>query len=249
MELPLDGRAAIVTGASSGMGAATARRLAAAGAHVALVGRDREKLTAIAEDIVSAGGQAHEIRADLTAPDAGQAVVREALEVLGGLQVLVHAAGVFEFEDVEDGTVEGLDRQWAINVRAPFALTQAALPHLAAGSSVIFVTSVAAHVGTPGCTAYSATKGALRALARSYAVGLASRGIRVNTIAPGEVATPMNAGRHADPKFLQDVIDGIPAGRVGHVDDIAAAVAFLASGSADFICGAELVIDGGYSAQ
>jgi NAD(P)-dependent dehydrogenase (short-subunit alcohol dehydrogenase family) len=245
----LDGKVAIITGASSGIGAAIGVELAGAGASVALVGRNRGRLTAAVESVEGAGGgRAAAVETDLTSDGGPAQIVGETLEVFGRIDVVVHAAGLFKPEPFADTTDDLLDEQWKTNVRAPYRLTQAVLPHLEEGSAIIFISSIAGHVGFLNSSAYCATKGAVELLVKALANELAPRGIRVNAIAPGNVRTPMNEHLLADPDYEQTMVDATPAGRIGEVEDIAPAVLFLASGAAKYVHGASIVVDGGWVA-
>lgn len=246
---PLRDRIAVVTGASSGIGAQIARELGSAGARIALVGRDSQRLAAVAGELAAAGAEAEPIVADLAAASGPEEVVDRALARFGGIDVLVHAAGVFLPTPFADTTDEQLDTQWATNVRAPFRLTRAAAGHLGDGSSIIFVSSICGHVGFPNSSAYCATKGAVELLVKSLTAEFAPRGIRVNAVAPGNVRTSINAHLLADEDYERRMLDSTPAGRVGEVGDIAPAVAFLASPAASYIHGASLLIDGGWVAS
>ncbi|GAF43675.1 SDR family NAD(P)-dependent oxidoreductase [Rhodococcus wratislaviensis] len=244
LSIDLSGKKALVTGASSGIGAEIAFTLAQAGADVAIVGRDESRLRETSERIEEAGGKVVKIAADLTADGAAEKVVAETVFSLGGLTTLVHSAGIFEVIPMIEG-VESLDRALAINIRAPYALTSAALPHLRGGGAVVFVSSIGGHVGFPGCTAYGASKGAIEALVKSLAVEEAPNGVRVAAVAPGNIRTPINAHLFTDPEYLAQELALTPAGRIGEVQDIAPAVAFLASNHASYVTGTSLVIDGG----
>lgn len=240
----------IVTGASSGMGAEIARAMAREGAGVTIVARDATRLGDTGRDIAEIGAGVTSVLVDITTDDAPRQIVDAAVESFGRIDVLVHSAGIFEPVPFEEATLESLDRQWAVNVRAPFAITQAALPHMAEGSSIIVITSLAGKVGFPQSTAYCATKGAQELFVRSLATELASRGIRVNAVAPGNVHTGMNNETYAaDPEYMQRLIQRTPAKRIGEVSDIAPGVVFLASDAARFILGATLAVDGGWTAQ
>jgi len=239
----LEGRTAVVTGASSGIGAGIARALGAAGAAVLLVGRDASRLETTAQEVE----RGRTLALDLTEDGAPERVVAEALAAFGALDVLVHAAGIYLPKPFAETTLDDLDRQWATNVRAPFALTQAALQHLE-GGTVVFVSSISGHVGVGGA-AYCATKGAGELMAKALAVDLGPRRIRVNCVAPGQIRTPMNAAFRADPAFERQVAEQTPWRRWGEVDDIAPAVVFLVSDAARFVHGASLVVDGGWTAQ
>jgi NAD(P)-dependent dehydrogenase (short-subunit alcohol dehydrogenase family) len=244
----LDGKVALVTGASSGIGAEIARALGAAGASVALVGRSAERLEQAVAAVAATGAVAVGITADLCADDAPAAVVAEAVERLGGIDVLVHSAGVYAMASLADTTDEILDGQWEVNARAPYRLTRAALPHLGAGSAVIFVSSMSGHIGSPDDSAYCASKGAVEMIVKALATELAPQGIRVNAVAPGNVHTPMNAAL-ITPEVQAQIEADTPAGRVGEVADISPAVVYLASSAASYVHGARLDIDGGMVAQ
>jgi len=246
---PLRSQVAVVTGASSGIGAQIARELAGAGASVFLIGRDENRLTAVTSGIESADGTAAYMSIDVTDADAPGAIVAGAVGRFGGVDILVHAAGVFLPTPFLETTDVDLDTQWNINVRAPFRLTRAAAPHLEAGSSVIFVSSICGHVGFPNSAAYCATKGAVELLVKSLTAEFGPLGIRVNAVAPGNVRTSINADLLADKDYEQQMLDSTPAGRVGEVEDIAPAVVFLASPAASYIHGASLLIDGGWVAS
>ena len=244
----LENRVAVVTGASSGIGAAAARALGAAGGRVVLVGRDRERLGEAAAAVEATGAEAHLVSADVTDGDGPGRIVAASLERFGAVDVLVHAAGVFLPTPFAETTDEALDQQWDVNLRAPYRLTREALPHLGRGGSVVFISSNAGHVGFPNSTAYCASKGAVELLVKALAMELAPRGIKVNAVAPGNVHTKMNAHLFADPEYTRQMLATTPAGRVGEVDDIAPAIVFLASPAADYIHGASLLVDGGWVA-
>ena len=243
---PLAGRTAVVTGASSGIGAASARALAAQGATVVVVGRRAERVTELAADIVAAGGAAHPLACDVTAERAAPEIVDRTLELTGGVQIMVHSAGLFEPVAVGDGAVAAMDRMYRTNARAPLALTEAALPHLGVGSSVVIISSICAFTAFGAGTAYSASKGAVAAMVAGLAVELGPRGIRVNAIAPGEVQTEMNEPSYAaDPTYLPRMIAATPLRMAAEPADIASVVAFLAGDDARFVHGTTIVADGG----
>jgi NAD(P)-dependent dehydrogenase (short-subunit alcohol dehydrogenase family) len=241
----LAGKVAIVTGASSGIGAAIAEAMSEAGAQVVLVGRDEERLR-------GAAGACRESRivvADLAADEAPARIVSEALDAFGRLDSLVHSAGIFWPKPLAEAPLEEFDQQWRVNVRAPYALTKAALPHLGRDGSVVFVSSIAGQVAFPNSAAYCATKGAVEQLAKALAVELSPQGIRVNAIAPGNIRTPMNEELLKDPGYEQMYLDGTPYGRVGVVEDVAPLAVFLASDAARYIHGESILVDGGWAAQ
>lgn len=245
LHIDLGGKRILVTGASSGIGAEIAATVATAGADVAIVGRDHARLEETAQRIREAGRTVASVAADLTDDDAGVRVVGAAVESLGGLDGIVHAAGIFDPQPFGDGGLEVLDRHLQANVRAPYGLTLAAIEHLRPGGSLVFISSIGGHVGFPECSAYGASKGAIEALVRSLAVEEAPNGVRVNAIAPGNVRTRMNAHLFEDPEYLAGELALTPLKRIGEVVDIAPAAAFLLSDAAAYITGTSLVIDGG----
>ncbi len=244
----LTSRVAVVTGASSGMGAEIAREMAASGARVVLVGRNKERLSGVVSEIRDAGGDCHSVRIDVTVEEAPGTIVSETLEAFGALNILAPVAGIFEWGPFEKTPVESLDRQWATNVRAPYRLIQAALPHLKPDGVVILVSSIAGVVGFPESVAYCATKGAIALMTKALAMEFASEGVRVNALAPGEIDTPMNVELYKNPDYIPYAISQTPARRLGYPDDIAPAAVFLASPAARFIHGQVLAVDGGWTA-
>lgn len=244
----LEGKVALVTGASSGMGEEITKAMAAAGARVVAVGRNQERLERV---VAAAAGDVFAIARDLTEDGAPQAVVDEAVGQMGKLDILANVAGIMELGPLAGTPVESLDRQYRTNVRAPFELTQAALPHLLqSGGAIIFISSMAALAAFPESAAYTATKGAIDAVARQLAVELAPQGVRVNAIAPGEIDTPMNTEFYAEhPEFVEEMEEFTPAGRLGRATDIAPAAVFLASDMASFVYGVSLPVDGGIVAR
>jgi NAD(P)-dependent dehydrogenase (short-subunit alcohol dehydrogenase family) len=241
----LDGRVAVVTGASSGIGAAIAEALSQSGARVVLTGRDEARLREVAARV----GDHHVVAADLAEDGAPAAVVDETVRVFGALNVLVHAAGIFWPKPFAEAPLSDFDEQFRVNVRAPYALTQAALPHLRPDGSVIFISSIAGHVGFPSSTAYCATKGAIELMTKSLAMELAPIGVRVNAIAPGNIHTPMNARFFESDDYNRSMIERTPFGRVGVVEDIAPVAVFLASDAARYVHGESILVDGGWAAQ
>jgi NAD(P)-dependent dehydrogenase (short-subunit alcohol dehydrogenase family) len=245
----LSRRAVIVTGASSGIGRGVAEAMAAEGARVLLQGRDEARLAAAAAAVEAAGGESAVCACELTAADGPARIVDAALDALGGIDVIVHSAGIFEPMPFADTPMESFDRQMHVNVRAPFELTQRALPHLGDGSAVIFVSSIAGSIGFPQSGAYCASKGAVELLTRSLACELAPA-VRVACVAPGNTHTPMNAWQFAaSAEYERSLIDQTPAGRIADVEDIVPAVVFLASRGARFVHGATLLVDGGWTAR
>jgi NAD(P)-dependent dehydrogenase (short-subunit alcohol dehydrogenase family) len=243
----LTNKIALVTGASRGIGRATASRLAEAGARV-IVHYSASKAAAdeLVAEIRAKGGQADAVGGDLSASDAAHKLA-EAIKalVIEKLDVLVNNAGVANLGAIQDQTVEDFDRHFAINVRAPYFLTQQLLPLLGEGSSVIFLSSVVARVAFDGTSAYSATKGAVEVITRNLAKELGPRGIRVNAIAPGAIDTDMAQGFIGSDEGREYVKNMQALKRIGQPDDIADAVLFLASDQSRWVDGRSLEVSGG----
>jgi NAD(P)-dependent dehydrogenase (short-subunit alcohol dehydrogenase family) len=235
----------LVTGATSGIGHAVAAALARQGAAVVLVGRSHTRLE---RALAQLDGKEHHrlVVADLADDEQVTKLARVAIEDGAPLDGLIHCAGTFELARFEKVGMADLDQTWAINARAPFRLTQALCSSLRDGAAIVFVTSVSAHVGMAGQTAYAMTKGALEAFARALAVELAERSIRVNTVAPGYVATAMNAKYRQGTGVAEERASAALAGRLGAAEDIASAVVFLVSEEASFVNATTLHVDGGY---
>jgi NAD(P)-dependent dehydrogenase (short-subunit alcohol dehydrogenase family) len=246
----LAGKTVVVTGASSGIGAATARFIGAMGAHVVLQGRDHARLAAVASEVENGGGKAHVAVVDLEDATASAALVADTVAAFGEIDGLVLNASLFEPVPLDQVTLESLNRQWSTNVVSHYAITQAAVPHLKQGSSVVFVSSTTSHVGFSGCTAYGATKGAIEALGRTLAVELAPHRIRVNVVAPGFIRTPMlQPHLDANEGYEQFLIERTPTGRLGLPEEVGATIAFLLSDLAPYINGSTITLDGGWTAQ
>jgi 3-oxoacyl-[acyl-carrier protein] reductase len=242
----LNGKTALVTGASRGMGRAAALALAAAGARVLVhYGASAKEAEAVVAEIRKAGGRAEAVGADLSAPDGAHKLARQARSIIGDrLDILVANAGVSKFATIEETTIEDFDRLFAVNVRAPFFLTQQLLPILSKGSSVIYLSSLAARAVVGSIPAYAATKGAIDTMVKHLASALGGRGIRVNAVAPGVVETDMSSFAKTDAG--RDYALGLQAlKRLAQPEDIAPVVAFLASDDARWITGDTIYVDGG----
>jgi 3-oxoacyl-[acyl-carrier protein] reductase len=242
----LSGKTALVTGASRGIGRASALALAAAGAQVLVhYSSGASEAEAVAEEIRKAGGRADVVAADLAAADGAHKLARQARAIVGErLDILVANAGVSKNAPIEETTVEDFDRLFAVNVRAPFFLVQQLLPILSSGSSIVLVSSLAAHASVGTLPAYAATKGAIDTLVKHFASAFGERGIRVNAVAPGVVATDMSGFTRTDAG--RDFTLGMQAlKRLAQPDDIGAVVAFLASNAARWITGDTVRADGG----
>jgi 3-oxoacyl-[acyl-carrier protein] reductase len=243
----LTNQIALVTGASRGLGRATAARLAEAGARVIVhYSASRDAADSLVADIRAKGGQADAVGGDLAASD-GAHKLADAVRGLGidRLDILVANAGVANLASIEEETVEEFDRQFAVNVRAPFFLVQQLLPILGDNSRIILLSSVVARAAFDGTAAYSATKGAIEVLTRNFAKELGPRGIRVNAIAPGAIDTDM-AQAFLGTEEGRDYIKNLQAlKRIGQPDDIADAVLFLASDQSRWVDGRSLEVSGG----
>ena len=249
----LQNKTALVTGASRGIGRATAVALAEAGAH-ALVhyGRSIQEAESVVAGIRSHGGRADAIRADLGTPDGATLLAKEVRSIVGErLDVLVSNAGIGKAATIKDHTVADFDNLFATNVRGPFFLVQQLLPILGEGSNIVVISSLGARAvaGKPGLDnpsilAYAATKGALETLVKNWAAILGPQGIRVNAVAPGVIDTDMSAFTKTEAG--REVALGMQAlKRIGKPEDVADVVAFLASAAARWITGASIPVDGG----
>ncbi|NNM75743.1 SDR family oxidoreductase [Sphingomonas sp. ID1715] len=244
--MSLQGKKALVTGGSRGIGAAIAKRLAADGATVAITyGGNKAAADATVAAIESAGGSAFAFQANAADPSSQRAGVEQAAAALGGIDILVHNAGVAEFSAIADDTDDTFDRQFDVNVKGLHVGTRAALPHLADGARIILIGSISGELAFPATSVYSATKAAVAALARGWAKDLASRNILVNAVQPGPIDTDMNP---ANGEFAQQMTGVVPLGRYGKVEEVAGAVSFLAGPDASYITGATLNVDGGTAA-
>lgn len=242
-----ENKIALVTGGTTGIGLATAERLADEGATVIVTGRNPDTLQQ-AKDRLK--GRAEVVASDASDPAAIEALVAKIEEDHGRIDLLFLNAGIAKFAPLTDAPLEDFDRMFAVNVRGPWLTLKVAARILANGASVVFNTSVVNVKGLAGATAYGATKAALRSIVRAAAVELAPRGIRVNAVSPGPIETPiygkMGMPQAAIDDFAKSIASQVPLQRFGQADDIAAAVAFLGSAEAAYINAAELPVDGGF---
>jgi NAD(P)-dependent dehydrogenase (short-subunit alcohol dehydrogenase family) len=249
----LQNKTALVTGASRGIGRATAAALATAGAHVLVhYGRSAQEAESLVCEIQSKGGHANAISADLGIPDGAALLAKQVRSIVGDrLDVLVLNAGISKAARLQDYTVENFDNLFATNVRGPFFLVQQLLPILGEGSNVIVISSIGARavagkpgVDNPSILAYASTKGALETLVKNWAAILGPQGIRVNAVAPGVIDTDMS--NFTKTEAGREITLGMQAlKRIGKPEDVADVVAFVASDAARWITGASIPVDGG----
>jgi NAD(P)-dependent dehydrogenase (short-subunit alcohol dehydrogenase family) len=242
----LEGKVAVVTGGNSGIGLATAKRFQEEGAKVAISGRSRKTLD---EAVKTIGNGVVAVQADVAKLNEVDKLYAEVSQKLGKIDVLFVNAGIVTFAAFADTSESAYDEQFDINMKGAYFTIQKALPFLNDGASIILNTSVADRKGTVGASAYSATKAALRSLARTTAAELVDRGIRVNAVAPGPIVTPIlgRAGisKEAAEEVGKGLIAKVPMKRFGQPEEVAGVVAFLASQDASYITGVEINVDGG----
>jgi len=242
----LEGKVAVVTGGNSGIGLATAKRFQEEGARVAIAGRSKKTLD---EAVKTIGNGVVAVQADVAKLADVDKLYAEVSKKLGKIDVLFVNAGVAKFAPFAETSESLYDEQFDINAKGAYFTIQKAIPFLNDGASIILNTSVVDDLGSPNTSAYAATKAALRSFARTAAAELVGRGIRVNTVAPGPIVTPI-FGRTGLPQeaiddFAKGVLTQVPMKRFGQPEEVAGAVAFLASQDASYITGVEINVDGG----
>jgi NAD(P)-dependent dehydrogenase (short-subunit alcohol dehydrogenase family) len=247
MKPELAGTTALVTGATSGIGRATALALAQLGAHVVLSGRDESRGNQVVKEIRAAGGRASFVAADLSDEASARFLARRATEELGQVDVLVNNAGIFPFGPTDQTTEEAFDSVFALNVKAPYFLVAQLAPDMArrGRGAIINVTTMVAEQGAAGMGLYGASKAALVLLTKSWAAEYGPSGVRVNAVSPGPTRTEGTAPMG---NALDELAKAGPAGRPGSPEEIAGAITYLASDRSSFVHGAVLPVDGGRTA-
>lgn len=247
MDLHLDNKVAVVTGGSSGIGLATAKRLVAEGAFVFITGRRKDELAKAAAEL---GNNAVAVQGDVANEADMDRLYAEVKSSKGHVDVVFANAAVAETEPLGQIAASSIDKQFDVNIKGIVFTVQKALPLMGEGGSIILTSSIGAYKGAPGQSIYTASKAAIRALARSWAVELAPRRIRVNVVTPGGFDTPGARALFPDEAvrnaFIERVVAGVPVGRIGDPSELANTVAFLASDAASYVDGADFQIDGGW---
>ncbi|MDC6366176.1 MULTISPECIES: SDR family NAD(P)-dependent oxidoreductase [Flavobacteriaceae] len=242
----LEGKIAIVTGATSGIGLETAKKYLEEGAKVVLTGRSQEKLDALADEL---SGDYLLVRAEASSLSDSQDLIETTVQHFGKIDVLFLNAGVFRIEGINELTEEIYDEVYDINVKGPLFTVKSAYDHLNDGASIIFNTSIVNVKGFAGMAAYSSSKAALRSLTRTLASEFGPKGIRVNAIAPGPIDTPIYGKHNVPQENVDQMASGFPSmvslGRFGKAEEIATTAVFLASADSSYITGAEIPVDGG----
>ena len=244
--MKLDNKIAVITGGNSGIGFATAKEFTQHGARVVIIGRNAEAVAAAAKEI---GGDTLGLVADVANVGDLERAFATVREKFGRVDILFANAGVAKFASLADSTEEFFLEQMAINVKGAYFTVQKALPLLGAGASVIFTSSTVSHFGMPGSSVYSMTKAALINLAKTLAIELAGKKVRVNVVSPGPIETPifgkMGLSEAAVGELGGAILAQVPLARFGQAEEIAKAVAYLASDDASYVTGTELLVDGG----
>ena len=240
-------KTALVTGGTRGIGRATALKLAASGSNVAITyGKSKEEAESVVKELLALGVKAKAYVADATQSHGMNALASQVLRDFGGVDILVHNAGVFAMGAIGEVTAEEYARIFEVNVASVFALTNALVPHMKAGSRIIVVSSILGErAAMPGLGIYNASKFAATGFARSWALDLGAKGILVNAVQPGPINTEMNPEDGEGAEYMRS---HTALGRYGKAEEVAAAIHFLASPEASYITGATLNVDGGYNA-
>lgn len=244
-------KVAIITGAAQGIGAAKARLFASEGAKVVMTDIDQEALQRTADQIIESGGEVLALVHDVSSEENWQSIVKKTVENFGAVHILVNNAGITSYKNIEEETLEGWERVQAVNTRGVFLGMKYTVPEIrkAGGGSIINVSSVFGIIGGGGEASYHASKGAVRLLTKTAAVDLAKDYIRVNSIHPGMIVTPLNTEKLSDPSALKHALEVTPWPRLGKPEDIAFGALYLACDESCFVTGSELIIDGGWTAH
>lgn len=247
----VSGKVALISGGSGGIGAASAKLLASEGAAVVIADILVNQGKVTEAQIAEAGGRVQFVPLDVTNEESWRWAVKNTIDNFGRLDIVVNSAGVVHRAGVEETTVKDWDRVMDVNVKGVFLGTRAAIPEMrkAGGGSIINISSINGLVGSPASASYHASKGAVRIFSKSAAIQHAKDNIRVNSVHPGYVDSPMTQAYHDLPEVRQERIGKTPIGRMGTPEDIALGILYLASDESSFVTGSELVIDGGMTAQ
>jgi len=248
LDMTTDTSTALITGGTSGIGRATANKLAQLGIHVLVVGRNAERGKKAIDEIRAAGGKADFISSDLRDAESARAVAQRAIELGNGrVDILINNAGIYPFGPTHEMTEEGFDRVFSLNVKAPYFLVAELAPLMAkrGKGAIVNLSTMAADFGAPGMSLYGSSKAAINLLTKTWAAEYGPSGVRVNAVSPGPTRTE---GTDAMGEGLEQLASQAPAGRPATADEIAEAIVFLATDRASFIYGAKLAVDGGRTA-
>jgi NAD(P)-dependent dehydrogenase (short-subunit alcohol dehydrogenase family) len=247
----LNGKVAVITGASKGLGKAMALALSTSGANVVLVSRDLEQLNGVKQAVESGGGNAQIFQTDVSDEEQVRQLERDVLKTFDGIHILINNAGINLRKPLVEFTLEEWRRVVDTNLTSVFLMCRSFVPHMKGRGygRIINLTSTMSHVSLPGRTAYSASKTALLGLTRALALELAAEGITVNGISPGPFATELNTALLQNPELNQQFLSKIPVGRWGRAEEVGQLALYLCSEAAGFITGTDILIDGGWTAQ